>query len=175
MMLDRYDSKFGTMVIDDKEYFKIISRAEGNFGKLFHRLVYENFWGVELPSEIIIHHKDGNRRNNCILNLEAMTRAEHNTIHKKGVPFSETHKKKISDSKKGTHISNDTKLKISKYDNTTGIFRVSKVKNDGYTQGFAWLYQYFDENHKRRAISRVSLEELKKVVLERGLIWEEFN
>ena len=41
-----------------------------------HRLVYENFAG-EIPKGYHIHHKDGNKQNNMITNLEALSPKEH--------------------------------------------------------------------------------------------------
>ena len=45
-----------------------------------HRLVWETFVG-EIPKGYIIHHKDGNRQNNCLSNLQLVTSKEHHDIH----------------------------------------------------------------------------------------------
>lgn len=46
-----------------------------------HRLVIEkHLKRLLLPSEIV-HHKDGNRKNNCLDNLELMNLSKHTTIH----------------------------------------------------------------------------------------------
>lgn len=42
---------------------------------LVHRLVYSNFIG-EIPHKLQINHKDGNKRNNRIENLEVVTSSE---------------------------------------------------------------------------------------------------
>lgn len=47
-----------------------------------HRLVMEQYLGRPLRSDEIVHHKDGNKRNNDISNLEIVTRAEHINIHR---------------------------------------------------------------------------------------------
>ena len=52
-----------------------------------HRLVMEKYLGRPLRSDEIVHHKDGNKQNNDISNLEVVTRAEHINIHR-----SELHK-----------------------------------------------------------------------------------
>ena len=44
---------------------------------LEHRLVAANEWGVEAVRDMDVHHKDGNKQNNSIENLELMTRSEH--------------------------------------------------------------------------------------------------
>ena len=48
-------------------------------GFLVHRLVYESFVGP-IPEDMVINHKDGNKRNNRIDNLELATEAE-NQLH----------------------------------------------------------------------------------------------
>jgi hypothetical protein len=42
-----------------------------------HRLVAEHFLGP-LPEGMVVHHKDGNRRNPRLENLEVVTVAENN-------------------------------------------------------------------------------------------------
>lgn len=46
-----------------------------------HRLVMENHLGRKLCSDEIVHHKDHDRSNNDISNLEIMTRSEHSRLH----------------------------------------------------------------------------------------------
>ena len=43
---------------------------------LVHRLEACAFWGYPLDSELTVNHKDGNRRNNSIDNLEMISRAD---------------------------------------------------------------------------------------------------
>lgn len=117
---------FGRAIINKLGYYQISSTGEGNNGKLLHRLIYENFWDVTLPKEIVIHHKDENKLNNCINNLEAMTREEHQSLHNigeknpnYGKPLSEEHKKNLSLSLSGSkhpffgkHLSEEHRKKI---------------------------------------------------------------
>ena len=77
---DTLHTKFGTAKIVG-DYFKITSGKEGNNNKGLHRLIYEDFYDVELPTEIDIHHKDNDKLNNCICNLEALTHADHSASH----------------------------------------------------------------------------------------------
>ena len=72
---------FGTAKIDHHGYYIITTRKEGNNNQQLHRLIYEKFWGVKIPKGVVIHHKDGNKLNNCILNLEAMTSSDHWKLH----------------------------------------------------------------------------------------------
>ena len=48
-----------------------------------HRWIMELFLNRRLKSSEIIHHKDHNKLNNDIANLQILTRAEHNRIHLK--------------------------------------------------------------------------------------------
>ena len=46
-----------------------------------HRRIYEDYHKITLPSQIEIHHIDGNHDNNQIDNLKAVTIQEHFDIH----------------------------------------------------------------------------------------------
>jgi hypothetical protein len=46
-----------------------------------HRRIYEDYYNIRLPSDIEIHHKDGNHNNNDISNLVAVSIQEHYEIH----------------------------------------------------------------------------------------------
>lgn len=48
---------------------------------LEHRVVMENFLGRLLTEDEIVHHKDENKKNNSIENLEVMDKREHNRLH----------------------------------------------------------------------------------------------
>ena len=50
-------------------------------GKLYHRVIYEKFVG-DIPEDCVVHHIDGNKLNNDILNLEVMSFEEHSRMHK---------------------------------------------------------------------------------------------
>lgn len=132
----------------DGEYYKVYNTDDNSYKKL-HRIIYEKFWGVELPEEIIIHHKNGNKLDNCILNLEAMTIEEHTKLH----DF-------------------DRKMGLSNRFNTTGYFRVIKNFNKNCKQGFTYRYQYWEDG-VRKYISSVSLEKLEDKVKSHGLEWRQ--
>lgn len=50
---------------------------------LLHRVVLENHLGRLLDKSEVVHHKDGNKLNNSVDNLEVLTQSEHAKIHAK--------------------------------------------------------------------------------------------
>jgi len=58
--------------------------------KHLHRYIWEKYNG-KIPDGYYIHHKDLNRENNDISNLQMVTLAEHNTIHSTGKKLSKKH------------------------------------------------------------------------------------
>lgn len=52
---------------------------------LIHRVVYEAFKGA-IPNGFQVHHKDGNKRNNCLSNLEAVSIRQHNKLTRRDNP-----------------------------------------------------------------------------------------
>lgn len=163
-------------------YYTITSRKYGCRNKRLHRLIYENVLGVKIPKDVVIHHKDGNKLNNCILNLEAMSKSKHDSIHmlhdnnpNYGKPLPKDTKEKIAKSQMGKKHSINSKIQNSKSRNTTGFFRVSKNKNLNYSQGFVYVYQYYDSNKKRKRISATTIDTLKRKVLDKGLEWRELT
>ena len=51
-----------------------------NGDKPIYQYLWEKYIG-KIPDGYIIHHKDGNHSNNCLYNLECITRAEHIRKH----------------------------------------------------------------------------------------------
>jgi hypothetical protein len=70
--------KRGTGTIDRDGYLLLVVNKKQY---KMHRKIYEDFWKIKLSSLIEIHHIDGNRKNNKIGNLMAMTRTDHRIIH----------------------------------------------------------------------------------------------
>lgn len=73
---------------------KIVSKGDYNYAivpehphatkngyVLEHRIVMENHLGHLLSTNDIVHHIDGNKKNNCIENLEVHDRAIHSKSH----------------------------------------------------------------------------------------------
>lgn len=53
-----------------------------NAGRGQHRVLMEMTIGRKLQSNECVHHKDGNRANNALENLEIMTRSDHTRHHR---------------------------------------------------------------------------------------------
>ena len=60
--------------------FKIQNGYLCRGNKRLHRLIWQKFRGV-IPKGHHIHHKDGNKLNNSIENLECISHSEHLSIH----------------------------------------------------------------------------------------------
>ena len=76
-------TKYGKARINSNGYYLISTAREGNFEKYLHRLIYEEHYG-EIPKGHFIHHKNGNKLDNRIENLEAISHAEHTKLHSIG-------------------------------------------------------------------------------------------
>ena len=177
-MIKTLHTKYGTANVYD-EYYEITTKKEGNFQKKLHRLIYEDFWGVKLPPEIVIHHRNGNKLDNCILNLEAMTKSEHTThhmignTHNIGNHHSDETKRKQSISKIGVPRSDELKKHLSKQKSSTGYFRVTKRKRNNH-QGFSWRYRVHDLG-KEVVFESMDIDKLKEKVIANGYEWIEFR
>ena len=100
-------TKFGIAKVE-KGYYRISSSREKNYRKYLHRLIFENFYGIEVPKGFVVHHKDGNKLNNCILNLQLMREFDHLSMHHKGLKHSPESKMKMSKAKKGKYVGKDS-------------------------------------------------------------------
>lgn len=67
---------------DDHYGYYRHSNKTGERPFLMHRYVWE-FYNGEIPSGYDVHHKDGNKSNNKIENLELIDRHEHHVLHGK--------------------------------------------------------------------------------------------
>jgi hypothetical protein len=67
--------------ITKKGYFSVSLQKDGKTKHvLVHRLVAEKFIRIKRPDQIYVNHKDGNKSNNYVSNLEWVTASE-NTKH----------------------------------------------------------------------------------------------
>jgi len=141
-MTDKIYTKFGTAKLAHDKYYHIISRKEGNNGKKLHRLIYEDYHGVTLPTEIHVHHIDGDTTNNDIDNLEALHYSEHHRTHmlgennpmygKPGInlgkTFSEETCKKISENHADVSGENNPRWGTSVIDEWGGLWFLKQMK-----------------------------------------------
>ena len=90
-----------------------------------HRLVMEQYLKRKLNKNEIVHHKDGDKSNNNIDNLEVMSLSDHSRLHQLGNHKSLDTKEKIKqNTEKLWKDSNFDSIKksVSAYDSTTGEF-----------------------------------------------------
>ena len=175
-MNTKLKTKYGTATLCSDGYYYITSTKEGYNSKLLHRLIFEEFYGV-IPKGYVIHHIDGNKTNNCIMNLKMMKHGEHTAFHgygntrALGVKHTPETIKKMSDAHKNKKFSTEHKRNLSNSTNATGIYRVHKHADKRCTQGFTWVYRYYNEKGKPANCCGVHLEQLKENVLSKGLDW----
>lgn len=74
-----------------------------------HRYVMEQHLGRQLSRDEVVHHKDGDKSNNDIENLELMSLSEHSRQHQLGNMPSEETRRKLSEALMGRK-STDRKL-----------------------------------------------------------------
>jgi hypothetical protein len=66
---------------DANGYVTITSKGHVGTGRREHRVVMERYLKRSLNRDEIVHHRDGDKTNNAIENLEVMTRAAHGKHH----------------------------------------------------------------------------------------------
>ena len=75
--------------MDHKTYMEngYLVKFENGYNKKgnvkLHRAVMEEKLGRRLTPDEVVHHKDGNKLNNDISNLEVMSRGDHSRLHRK--------------------------------------------------------------------------------------------
>lgn len=75
---DRDINQAGLGHIDPQGYRRLqINKRQINE----HTLIVEKYLGRRLTKDEVVHHKDGDKLNNNIENLELMTRSEHGKLH----------------------------------------------------------------------------------------------
>lgn len=152
---DSIDTEFGKGYLTPSGYIYVGRKP-------LHHLVWEKHYNKKVPKGYQIHHKDKNKTNNDISNLQLISASEHTRLHMS----------KENNPHYGKELKFDHKIALSKSRNNTGFFRVSKEYSDRYKQGFRYRYCYL-ENGKQKQIKSVSIDKLKEKVLSKNLEWKE--
>lgn len=158
-MINNIHTKWGVATVYKSGMHYVIQRGQ-YAGKFLHVLIWEAFYKCKKPEGFVIHHKNNNPLDNCILNLQLMRVSDHIRLHRtnsKRKPFSL-----------------DWKQNLSKSMTTSKYFRVCKDNDKKSKQGFNWCYQY-EKNGKKHKIRRTNLKDLEKAVKSKGLEWRRFD
>lgn len=78
--MKKIQTKYGGVVRNKYGYYRIITRKEGNYNKLLHRCVVEDYYG-RIPPNHNIHHINGNKEDNRIENLIVLPVHQHRELH----------------------------------------------------------------------------------------------
>jgi hypothetical protein len=93
-----------------------------------HRYIMEQFLGRKLESYEVVHHKDGNKRNNDLENLEVILLSEHSTLHLTNHIVTDETKEKQRKSHIGKYNYNVRKLSNEQ------VSEIRELASKGYTR-----------------------------------------
>ena len=104
-----------------------------------HRFIAEDMIGRKLKTNEVVHHKDGNKRNNSPENLIVVTRSEHAKIHAKDIDKSRA---VIQLDKNGVHIKTWKSARAAARSLNLYPGNISKCCHGQLktTGGFAWKF-----------------------------------
>ena len=152
--------------IDTKGYYKVNLRKNNKFKSLrIHKLVAEHFLKKEIGKNIV-NHKDGNKLNNCVDNLEFVTISE-NTIHaihvlKKDFTNGGSHSKKpiISIQKNDIYRFFDSVGSASKFFDLSRRTIGRKMNNPSDELYFIW-FENLNEDNFNKIVNKQDILDIK--------------
>ena len=130
-------TEWGTAKINKNGYYVITSTKEGYGNKRLHRLIYEKHYG-KIPEGYVIHHKDHNKLNNNIDNLELLSEFEHKSLHFKNHKYS-----------------------YNNPHNFNPIIKIKKRLSNRYKQGFIYKTEIYINKGNKKSISSTNLIKMK--------------
>lgn len=110
---------WGKAWLGNDGYWKIGDHGKYH-GRRLHLLIWENFYGCKVPEGFHIHHKNKNKQDNCILNLQLIRISEHHKLHNLGNKKSEETKAKISEKLTGRKLPESQREKMKGNKNALG-------------------------------------------------------
>ena len=116
-------------------------------GMRLHRYIWEKYNGCKIPEGYIIHHKNENKKDNDLSNLELMTKSNHTRLHSTGkhhnlgTTLSEEHKQKLSDNNSrywaGKTFSEEHKEKIGEAKKGISLWPEGRVFTEEHKSNIA--------------------------------------
>lgn len=103
MRIKSIQTKYGT-ITEKHGWYYVSSNEHGHRGKALHRVIFEDYHKCTLLPWANIHHRNFNKHDNRIENLQLLSASEHQKIHKALYKPSEMHKKAISKGLKGRKL-----------------------------------------------------------------------